>query len=162
MQVRRVTLKVKLWRHECCVGQTSSEQCMLGQIQWMSSSLCNSALRLSTVERSSSFWGGSKCSKCYTHTHMQKMSLSYFRLHYFCTRTGQRKRERVMLLTSIFPSSSILVSCWRTLLLLTMSTAVLRLKPCRENTHTHTHTRFRFSLTSWQTLAVQWLTHSAV
>lgn len=68
MQVRRVTLKVKLWRHECCVGQTSSEQCMLGQIQWMSSSLCNSALRLSTVDRSSSFWGGSKCSKCYTHT----------------------------------------------------------------------------------------------
>ncbi len=67
VQVRRVTLNVKFWRHECCVGQTSSEQCMLGQIQWMSSSLCNSALRLSTVERSSSFWEGSKC-----YTHMQK------------------------------------------------------------------------------------------
>ncbi len=134
VQVWRVTLNVKFWRHECCVGQTSSEQCMLGQIQWMSSSLCNSALRLSTVERSSSFWEGSKC-----YTHMQTMSLSYFRLHYFCTTTGQRKRERgtVMLLTSIFPSSSILVSCWRTLLLVTRSTAVLRLKLCRENTHTH-------------------------
>lgn len=77
MQVRRVTLKAKLWRHECCVGQTSSEQCMLGQIQWMSSSLCNSALRLSTVERSSSFWGGSKCSKCYTHTHAENVFIIF-------------------------------------------------------------------------------------
>ncbi len=136
MQVRRITLKVKLWRHECGVGQTSSEQCMLGQIQWMSSSLCNSALRLSTVERSSSFWGGSKCSKCYTHTHAENVFIIFQTALLLYKNRPEKERERVMPLTSIFPSSSILVSCWRTLLLLTMSTAVLRLKPWRENTHT--------------------------
>ncbi len=134
VQVWRVTLNVKFWRHECCVGQTSSEQCMLGQIQWMSSSLCNSALRLSTVERSSSFWEGSKC-----YTHMQKC---LYHISDCITSVQQQAREseregHVMPLTSIFPSSSILVSCWRTLLLLTRSTAVLRLKLCRENTHIH-------------------------
>lgn len=40
---------------------TSSEHCMRGQIQWMSSSLCSSALRLFRVNRSSSSSGQSDC-----------------------------------------------------------------------------------------------------
>lgn len=40
---------------------TSSEHCMRGQIQWMSSSLWSSALRLFRVDRSSSSSGESDC-----------------------------------------------------------------------------------------------------
>ena len=43
-------------------------------------------------------------------------------------------------LTSSFPSSSILVSAFSTLLLLTISTAVLRVRPLETDTHIHIYT----------------------
>lgn len=134
---------------------------MLGQIQWMSSSLCNSVLRLSTVERSSSFWEDSNC-YTHTHTHIQKISLSYFWLHYFWTRTGKKKKERerewcrspaVSPPAASWSLAGELYCCWQCLQLYCDS------NPAEE---THTWSQFRFSLTSWQTLAVQWLTHSVV
>lgn len=66
--LRRQTVSAVHYLFMLMSSQTSSAQCMLGQIQWMSSSLINSALRELSVESSSSSWGASNCYTTHKHT----------------------------------------------------------------------------------------------
>lgn len=99
---------------------------MSGQIQWMSSSLCSSVLRLLSVRRSSSSSGESDCGGATGATLAQSSEALLPSPHAASGLASLATAEEDG--TSSFPSSSIRVSACRTLLLLTISTAVLRLR----------------------------------